>query len=210
MERRKKALLIAFVLGDGYLKVDKRSKNKSTALKICHSIKQKEYIEHKAFLLGSLIGGRKPKINEYRCKLSNGKVYKQLRFERTHKYFRVLHKWMYPDKYNPKFLHYLTPEALAIWYMDDGSIVANNRYEDGTCRSARTNIHTCCESLQQAKQICEYFKEYWNIKFTPFNEKGKYSIRCFHKEGEKFHKLIHPYIIQSMSYKQRFYYDKSA
>lgn len=205
MEKNKKAILIALVLGDGYLRNDKRSN--SVSLKICHASKQREYVEYKAELLHSLLGGRYPKINEYTCTLHD-KQFKQLRFERSHRYFRVLHKWMYPNKY--KYLKYLTPTALAIWYMDDGSIIANNRYKDGTVRSARTNIHTCCRSKEQADDICQYFQDTWNIKFTSFNEKGTFSIRCFHREGQKFHNLIRPHIIPSMQYKQRFYYDTSS
>ena len=63
MEKRKKALLIAFVLGDGYIHIDKRRpKSSKLALKFCHTVKQKEYLEHKVRLLHSLIGGKKPSL----------------------------------------------------------------------------------------------------------------------------------------------------
>ena len=207
MDKNKKAMLIALVLGDGFIKVDTRRKNHVASLKICHSIKQKELVEYKATLLHSYLGGRYPKINEYECNL-NGVLFKQLRFEKAHRYFKVLRRWMYPNKY--AILKYLTPQAIALWYMDDGSIVVNNRYPDGSFRSARTNIHTCCKTRDVAQAICDYFQQRWGIKFSLFNEKGLFSIRCFHREGEKFHKLIHPFVIPSMSYKQRFYYDTSA
>jgi hypothetical protein len=207
MEQRKKALLIAFVLGDGYLRVDKRYPNRKPALKLCHSIKQREYLEHKVRLLHSLLGGKVPVIREYVHTLPNGIGYGQVRCEKAHRYFGVLRRWMYPNKYS--VLRYLTAEAIAIWYMDDGSLIVNNRNPDGSCRSARTNIHTGC-TKDIADDICKYFKSTWDIKFTPFKEKGTYSVRCFHQEGKKFHNLIHPYIVPSMSYKQRFYFDTSA
>lgn len=210
MESRKKSLLISFVIGDGYLKVDKRYPNGNPSLKLCHSIHQREYLEYKVSLIHSLLGGRYPTVNEYDCTSTNGLVYRQVRAEKSHRYFRVLRRWMYPNKYSPNILKYLTEEALAIWYMDDGSIIPNNRREDGSVSSARTNIHTCC-TLEIALDICEYFSNRWGIKFTTFKENGgTYSVRCFHKEGAKFHTLVHPYIIPSMQYKQRFYYDKSA
>ena len=93
--------------------------------------------------------------------------------------------------------------------MDDGSIIPNNRYPDGSVRSCRTNLHTCT-TREQAESICSYFQNRWDIKFTPFNEKGNWSVRCFHKEGKKFHELIRPFIVPSMEYKQRFYYGTSA
>jgi hypothetical protein len=209
MEKRKKALLIALVIGDGYIRIDKRyPKAKKLALKFCHCLKQKPYLEHKLRLLQSLVGGKTPRIRQYTCK-AFGKEYQQVRAEKAHKYFRVLRKWMYPNKYSPNVLKHLTAEAIAIWFMDDGSLVANNRYPDGTCSSSRTNIHTCCTE-EVAQEICEYFKNTWDIQFKVFKEKANFSIRCNHKEGRKFHKLIHPYIIPSMQYKQRFYYNTSA
>lgn len=209
MKRESKALLISFVVGDGFIRTDTRSKTNKSSLKLCHSIHQKEYMEYKVSLLHTLLGGKKPTINEYIHKWPDGTTYRQVRAEKAHRYFRVLRKWLYPNKYNIKYLQYLTPHAIAIWYMDDGSIVANNRYKDGMCSSARTNIHICT-SKENAEDVCKYFQEYWNIKFTTFFEKGNYSIRCFHKEGRKFHELIRQYIIPSMKYKQRFYYPTSA
>lgn len=209
MKRSKKALLIALVLGDGYIRVDTRHKAQSTSIHICHSKAQQEYVEYKADLLTSLVGGKRPNCREFLCKWPDGSTYKQIRFEKAHPYFRVLRKWMYPNKYNINILKHLTPKAIAIWYMDDGSIIANNRYPDGTCSSARTNLHLCT-TKEIAEDVCKYFMETWDIKFTTFNEKGTYSIRCFHKEGKKFHDLIHEYIIPLMSYKQRFYFSTSA
>lgn len=209
MKREKKALLMSLVIGDGFIRTDTRSNSNKSSLKLCHSIHQEEYIKYKAKLLHTLLGGKEPVIRHYVCKWPDGTTYQQVRAEKAHRYFRVLKNWLYPNKYNVKYLKYLTPQALAIWFMDDGSIIANNRYKDGTCSSARTNIHLCT-SKEQAEGVCKYFEEYWKIKFTPFLERGNYSIRCFHKEGKKFHELIHQYIIPSMSYKQRFYYPTSA
>ena len=210
MEKRKKALLIALVLGDGYIRFDKRyPKAKKLALKLCHSIQQKEYLVYKVNLMHKLLGGKKAKVNEYIHKWPDGSTYKQVRAEKAHKYFRILRKWMYPNKYKRQILEHLTPEALAIWYMDDGSSSCNNRNKDGSCRSSVTRIHTCC-SKEDAAMICEYFKDTWDIIFKPVKDKDNWSIRCYHKEGRKFHKLIRPYMIPSMYYKQRFYYNTSA
>lgn len=209
MKKSKKSILISFVLGDGYIRVDKRYPKTSGALCMCHSIHQEEYLKYKRDLLHSLIGGSEIKIHKYTVK-SFDKVFEQVRLERSHRYFRLLQKWMYPNKYDTRMLNFLDEKGLAIWYMDDGSIIANNRDKDGTCRTARTNIHVCT-TKEIAESVCKYFLDKWNIRWTTFKENGgTFSIRCFHKEGKKFHNIIHPYIIPSMSYKQRFYYDTSA
>lgn len=210
MKKEKKALLIALVLGDGYIRIDKRLKNPKTAeLSIAHSEHQLDYLTYKRDLCHSLLGGNCPNINTYEYKAFGG-IFPSVRFTKSHKYFKILQRWMYPDKYDVKFLKYLTPHALAIWFMDDGSLVPNNRYKDGTVSTCRTQLHVCV-SKERAEGVCKYFLDYWGIKWTAYKERGDcYSIRCFHKEGRKFHELIHPYIIPSMSYKQRFYYDTSA
>lgn len=186
------------VMGDGY--IHKRDKS----LVICHSADQRAYIEYKRDLLQSLLGGKKSKIIFYK----HLDKYPQYRFSKSHRVFRILRNWMYPHK-KYKYLKYMTPESLALWFMDDGSCVANNRYPDGSCSSARTNIHTGCTTKEEAQEICEYFKNTWDIKWTPFSEKGTWSIRCFHKEGKKFHSMIRPYVIETMRYKQRFYYPRA-
>lgn len=210
MKKEKKSLLIALVIGDGYIRKDKRVKKPVCSLKMCHSEKQLSLLEYKVSLLHSLVGGKRPTINRYIHKWPDGQSFVQYRSEKAHSYFRVLHNWMYPDKYNKNVMKHLTPQGIAIWYMDDGSIAANNRDKDGSCRTARTHIHTCT-TLEKAAELCEYFLNTWGIKFTVFRDgKNTWSIRCFHVEGRKFHELIHPFIIPSMIYKQRFYYDTSA
>lgn len=209
MKRSKKALLIALVIGDGFIRIDKRLKNpKSAELNLCHSTTQREYLQFKVDLLHSLLGGRKPILREYMCTSFGGKAYKQVRASKCHRYFKILHGWMYPEKYTTKYLEYLTPQALAIWFMDDGSCVPNNRYKDGTTSTCRTNLHICT-TREKAEEVCKYFMDTWGIKWTTFLEReGNFSIRCFHKAGRAFHELIHPYIIPSMAYKQRFYYSQ--
>ncbi len=210
MKQRHKALLIAMSIGDGYIHKDKRQPNAAKlALKLCHCEAQREYLQHKVDLLHSILGGKKPKVVDCLHRWPDGSTYRQVRAEKAHRYFRVLRRWVRRDRFSIDLLKHMTPESLAIWYMDDGSITANNRHKDGTCSSARTNIHIC-GTKDQAKVVCDYFRDYWGIKFTPYREKGRYSVRCFHREGAKFHKLIHPYIVPCMSYKQRFYFDTSA
>ena len=87
MEKRKKALLIAFVIGDGFIRIDDRQKNPKGTIKFCHTIDQEEYLKYKVDLLHSLIGGNKPTIREYTCTLASGNKYKQVRSEKIHRYF---------------------------------------------------------------------------------------------------------------------------
>lgn len=208
MKRTKKALLIALALGDGHVSRDKRG-NRNAALELHHSTKQLDYLKHKRDILHSLIGGKEIPLTFREQKGKNGSIYKLCRVRKTHRYFNVLQRLMYPNKYSRDVLKYLTPQALAIWFMDDGTHLRHGKArKDGTWSSE--NRLFICTTKEIAEEVCSYFEEVWGIKWRLYKHRGYYSIRCGHKEGQKFHDLIHPYVIPSMAYKQRLYYDTSA
>lgn len=89
MNARKKSLLIALVLGDGYI-------NRKGALKIRHGYKQYEYIKYKAELCRSLTGRAcNIRREEYLNKIINSKKVPDTYgygFQCQNKYFRILRK----------------------------------------------------------------------------------------------------------------------
>jgi len=217
MDKRKKAILIALGLGDGYF--TKPSHNNPTPqLYIEHSEVQKEYIEYKHKLLISLLGGYKPKIAK-RTRVRNGKTLNSYRFVKTHKYFKVLRRWMYDGnikRFRYNYLKLLTPEALAILIMDDGSQNLKRR-DDGSVKSCQFKLSICSEYLSECNEIIKFFKDYYDIHFTSFihmrrkkDNKPLYSIHCGTKEWKKLAKLVKPYIIPSMMYKISILESKSA
>ena len=127
MDKRKKSFLISCVIGDGHIYKDKRSK--SCTLEIGHSSKQEEYLAYKADLLKKYTGKKceikrrfiPPRI--INPKYGMAKAIKVSRVFVTHKYFRVLRKWLYKNgtKNYVDYVRYLDELGLAIWYMDDGS-----------------------------------------------------------------------------------------
>ena len=105
MDKRKKALLIGLILGDGHLNACS-----GVALEIEHGSKQKSYLEYKANLLVTLLGGKLPNIY-HRIKKDTYKISK------GHRYFKILYKWIYKSgekRFSRKMLNYLTPEAIAL------------------------------------------------------------------------------------------------
>ena len=87
MDRKKKALLIGLVLGDGHL-----NPRSGVCLEITHSVKQKSYIENKAKLIAKLLNCKIP--NLYHRKDNKHDEYK---LSKGHRYFRILYKWIYPN-----------------------------------------------------------------------------------------------------------------
>lgn len=126
MDKRKKALLIGLVLGDGHLNA-----NSGVCLEIEHGECQKSYIEYKAKLISELLNCKEPKL--YYRKSKN--TYK---LSKGHRYFRIIRNWLYKDnkkRFTRKILNYLAPEAIAIWWMDDGSHGVDRNKTTGKIRS---------------------------------------------------------------------------
>lgn len=214
MQDRKKSLLIALCIGDGHLRLNPKAKKRRTGqLSLLHSKEQEQYLEWKIELLHSLLGGNKPKKIER--KTYNNKTckwYQRVEASRTHRYFAVIHKWLYPNgkkTITRKLLDKLTPEGVAIWFMDDGNLRVNRAKSDrynskpkGKISSIQVNLATYV-TKEEADVIYSFFKEVWDVemKVTFNNRSGKYFHYMNTKEGTKFLTKLSNYIIPSMLYK---------
>lgn len=193
MNRNDKALLLAVCLGDGSL--EKTDKN-AVRLKIEHSAKQRALLEYKLDLVHSILGGNKPLIYETTRERA-GSILHSCYFRKHHRYFRVLRKWLYTSGYKKvtrNQLNKLTPQAIAIWFMDDGSTEL--------CTENSFRVSLCCDTtLEDCTIIQQYFEEVHGIKWNITKTKSHYRLRCSTKEARKLFDIIHSFIIPSMRYK---------
>lgn len=219
MELRKKSILIALCIGDGYITNQKQVKNGHTYqynyLEISHGQYQKEYIEWKANLCKS-ITGKKCTVREKKYKAKNicGNEKETpasigYTFTCTASYFRILRKWLYPNnkkKLDTKYLSYLDEQGLAIWYMDDGSTYVS-KSDRGFTVEFSTHIPE-----QEANSIINMFKSKWQIQFYLHKKsENQYNIRAYSSNALKFIKLIEPFVPNCMAYKlivPKFYFQE--
>lgn len=206
---KNRAILYGMLLGDGCLKTKlhtKKDESQSTYYEyvLCHSVNQFEYLEYKRNLFHSIMGGKLPKIHFENVRLGD-KIHQSCRFSRCNKYFRIIHKRLYSlnnKKYfTRKILDYLTPEAIAIWYMDDGGLKKSKR-SDGSISSCQMFLFTYF-SEEEADTTLNYFSDVWGIqgkKYLYFKNNSWY-LGFNTTEGRKFESLIKDYIIPSMKYK---------
>lgn len=205
MNKNDRSLLLGMLLGDGCLKTKHHTKQDGSTSTyyeyvLCHSVKQKDYLEHKLEKFHSIVGGKKPVIHCEKSKLGES-----VRFSKCHKSFRLLHKYLYSNNdkkfFTERVLNYLTPEAIAIWYMDDGGLKPTFR-NDGSISSCQMVLSTYC-SEQQAILILDYFLHKWKITgLKKLHKKSNSWYLVFNTtEGRKLEALISPYIIPSMQYK---------
>lgn len=218
MELRKKSILIALCIGDGYITHQKQIKNgkiyQYNYLEISHGQYQREYIKWKADLCKS-ITGKKCNIREKKYKAKNicgnpeTPASVGYTFTCSAPYFRILRKWLYPNnkkKLDSKYISYLDEQGLAIWYMDDGSTYVSKTGREYT---AEFSTHV---SKQEALELIELFQKKWGIKFILHKKKeNQYNIRACSSSALKFIKLIEPFVPDCMAYKlivPKFYFQE--
>ena len=198
MRKDQRALLIGMILGDGCLNVRRQKENGyvSQTLQLKHCARQTEYLEHKACLLHSIFGGVKPTVKRF-----NNSGYPGVRLSKSNKYFVALHRKLYPGgkkTITVWALSNLSLQAIALWYMDDGSLTLHKRA--GKIHAREIYLNTYC-TLGEAKLVRDYFSNNFLVNFRIALHKGKYRLACNTENTKKFISLVAPYIIPSMAYK---------
>ncbi len=187
---RQKQIIIGKLLGDGHLET---ANGKTYRLKIEHSFNQRQYVDWLYRELKSLASAE-PKI---KLQTINGTEYKKYWFN-THYSgsFRFYAQQFYQGKKKivPKLIsHWLTPLALAIWFMDDGSIKSKE------CQEKILNTHSfdavSLELLQRA------LDKNFRIRTSLRKQKEGFQIYILAGEAVKLRQTIGKYVLPSMQYK---------
>jgi hypothetical protein len=181
LTQEQKSVVIGSLLGDGYLRMF--SGRKDAILEINHSIREKDYVDWKAKILGDLVKTL-PKAR----KCNGGRI--AYRFStRSHPELTKLYRQFYTSGRKEVPEIEIDRIALSIWFMDDGSKERTGYYlnsqrfsaESQSKLLARLRAYGISASLNRDKQ-------YWRIRIT--------------KEGaKKFREVVEPYIHPRMRYK---------
>jgi len=200
MSIQKRGVILGMLLGDGCLKTKKHKDSVYYEYVICHSTKQEAYLTYKRDLFHSIMGGKLPKIHKEQI----ADKYESVRFSRCHKMFRLFHRTLYSknDKkyFSDKVFRYLTPQAIALWYMDDGGI--SKSMWNGKISSVEMRLYTYF-SEEEADRAISYFKDKFDIsvKKRHYMKRDQWNLVFNSKESIKFESLIKDYIIPEMQYK---------
>lgn len=206
MDKRKRGILYGCAIGEGGIYLDKSQSSKTARLIVGHGPKQLEYLEYKQKLLHSTLGGKKPSLYTYKStNKKTGKTHTNHQLYKNHKYFRQMHRVLYPEgvfKYSEQMLSYLTDQSLALWFMDDGSgTISRNNKTKKPC-GCMTRLSTYC-SLEEAELLRDWFKEKYNLeaKFDKDKRNNKYSLRFNTRDSKEFVSIVSPYVFKTMKYK---------
>ncbi len=175
---RQKEVIIGSLLGDAHLV-------KTTcgfAFRANHGIVQKDYVDWKYREMENLTN-------------SSPKIYKNSCYFRTvsHPFFKILRKTFYKGrrKIVPKILEkWITPLALSVWIMDDGSRDGNQLRINSQCFSKKENI-----------ELIHILEAKLGIKATLNRDKDMFRLRIANSSMKKLKSLVKPFIVPSMRYK---------
>lgn len=188
--QRQLDIIYGTLMGDGHVEVRSKQRNSESCLSLCHSTKQKKYLQWKYKELKTLASSS--------LRANNGETGNKYRFRTfAHPFFSNLRKEFYPDNrkiVTRAILNKLSALSIAVWFMDDGT----NLGKGSTFR-----FSTCSFSDEEHNWMMKCFVEKFGIR-TLVSYYDDYPILRVHKEDKKiFVDLINKHIPECMQYKMK-------
>jgi hypothetical protein len=187
-------VIIGSLLGDARLEcrsIGVRSPI-TARFRVHHGIKQKEYVCWKYRILKSFVFTKPKEISWTNSKRNLHEVSYYFHTKSMEE-LGALYHYFYLNKVKilPKnIFELLTPQMIAVWFMDDGSRTGNG---------LTLNTHGFLKEDQV--RIVDYLEKSFKIKATIIKDRAKWKISIGTYDIENFISIIQPYIIPSMTYK---------
>lgn len=191
---QQRSLIIGSLLGDGSLYRNGRY----PCFRADHGFRQEAYLRWKYRVLENLTTRPPVIVGSYHPK--TGKLYQRWHFSTTTSpSFEWLFHLFYPKgrKVVPKEIaQYMTPDTLAVWYMDDG-------HKRTDCNALR--IHTNAYAVHEVHRLQEIFQRTFGIETRAHHIRRGIAERALYipsgKNTRRFIEIVRPYVHASMQYK---------
>lgn len=186
-----KEILVGLLLGDGCIE---RTKNSKVArLKVDQSLRQSEFVQWLYETFKDFVR-TPPRLKQ---KVRNGRRYSELVFNTlTHKSFKHFYDLFYPNgkKIVPESINQsLTPTALAVWFMSDGSVKSKE------CRGRILNTQSF--TRPDIEKLIFILKSKFNLQSSIRTQKDGLQIYISGKSAEILNDLLKDKILPSFYYK---------
>lgn len=188
-------LLIGSLLGDARLECRSRGVKfpVSARLRIHQSDKQKEYVLWKYSLLKKLVPKEPRKVKAWRDPKRQKDHFSWYFHTKTLTELGELYHYFYKNKIKilpESVFEFITPRALAIWFMDDGSNTGSG-----------LTISTHCFVMADQKRIVAFLKEKHGVTASIIKDRDRFKIGIGKHAAENFIEIVRRFIIPSMEYK---------
>jgi recombination protein RecA len=190
-------VILGSLMGDGNLSPNRRDRS-GTRFLMGHGAKQAEYLDWKVSLLGNVPHSRT--VNAKSAVFADFKPLPELAELHEAVYFGDGKKHL-----TWEYLKSLTPLALAVWYMDDGSFTLRSKGVQERTAGGTGRIEICVEAMSPGSRdrLVKYLRDTrkLDVKLTSRGTRQISVLQFTTAASEKFQKLVAPYIHPSMDYK---------
>jgi recombination protein RecA len=163
-----------------------------------HGAKQAEYLDWKVSLLGNVPHSRT--VNAKGAVFADFKPLPELAELHETVYFGDSKKHL-----TWEYLKSLTPLALAVWYMDDGSFTLRSKGVQERTVGGTGRVEICVEAMSPGSRdrIVKYLRDTrkLDVKLTSRGARQISVLQFTTAASEKFQRLVAPFIHPSMDYK---------
>jgi recombination protein RecA len=190
-------VILGALMGDGNLSPNRRGRN-GTRFRMGHGARQVAYLDWKVSLLGN--------IGHSRTENAKGAVFADFT---PLPELAELHDAVYfgdgKKHLTWEYLKSLTPLALAIWYMDDGSFVVRSKGVQERTAGGTGRIEIVVEAMSPGsrERLVQYLRDTrkLDVQLVTKGARQVHAIRFTTEASEKFQKIVAPYVHPSMDYK---------
>ncbi len=190
-------LILGSLMGDGSLSPNRKGRS-GTRFRMGHGAKQAAYLEWKVSLLENIPHSKTANAKgavfaDFTPLPELGELHEAVYFGDGKKHL----SWDY--------LKSLTPLALAVWYMDDGSFTLRSKGVQERTAGGTGRIEICVEAMSPGTRdrLASYLRDTYGleVKLTSRGARQVSVLQFSTAASTKFQKLIAPYIHPSMEYK---------
>jgi recombination protein RecA len=184
-------------MGDGSLSPNLRGRT-GTRFRLGHAARQAGYLDWKVSLLTNI--QHTNRVDTRGAVFADFTPLPELAELRETVYFGDGKKHLTWD-----YLKKLTPLALAIWYMDDGSFTVRSKGVQARTAGGTGRIEFCVEAMSPGSRdrLVQYLRDTYGLeaRLSLRGSLRKSTLQFTTAASEKFQKIVAPYVHPSMDYK---------
>jgi recombination protein RecA len=188
-------VVLGSVMGDGNLSPTRNSVG--TRFRLGHGPKQVSYLDWKASLFAN--------IGQSRSQRADGSVHLDLTPLPELSELRELVYVAGKKHLSEDYLKALTPLALAIWYMDDGSFAVRSKGLQARTEGGSGRIEICVDAMTEGTRmrLVDYLRDTHglDVKLVTRGKREQQVIQFATAASAQFQEIVAPYVHPSMAYK---------
>ena len=191
-------LVLGSLLGDGNLSPNRRDRS-GVRFRLGHGSKQRDYLDWKVSLLGNINCSRRTSSSTGACFADFTPLAELGELQ------RAVYLGGGKKTISWEYLKALTPLALAIWFMDDGTFTVRSKGVQARTAGGSGRVQFCIEALSEGSRdrLVEYLRDTHDLEVSwrAAGSAKKAVLTFTTASSRRFLELVAPYVHPSMAYK---------